>query len=522
MVCLFLELSFCYGEESNQPAPVLKKDVELEKEDKKDEDRLTPEERGEKKEEKQVVEEEKILQKEKNGKEKISKKEEEVKEEEEKIDEDEILLKKSAQIEKEIDAILEEAHRLSSEIPSQEAPSTLPLATRVITPEEVAKDLLSPQKRESKMNLEFEKANLEDVLRTIGEAGEFNIVLDPALKGKKVDIHLRNVSIEEALNLLYRAYDLGSYQIGSCLFVSTREKIRAGALITKIVKLENISVEEAKGLIKKLVEIINLSKETNTLVIVGVPEDVAKAEKILREVDIPQRQVILEAKIVEVDKEALRELGIDWSDSITATFQESKRPVELASPEVAVGSPFKIYRVARSALQFETILKMLENENKAKVLSTPRITTLNNKEAEIFIGDQIPYTVTTVTGGVVTTEVRFVEPGIRLKITPSIIEQDFVVIKVEPEVSSIYGWRGPNEEYPWVKTREATAYVRVKNGQPFVLGGLLTKEDRKNIYKIPFLGDLPFLGALFKYEKHSVGDSELIITVVPTIVSGEN
>ena len=103
----------------------------------------------------------------------------------------------------------------------------------------------------------------------------------------------------------------------------------------------------------------------------------------------------------------------------------------------------------------------------------------------------------------------------------SIIEDDFVVIKIEPEVSFIFGFRGPNDQYPWIKTRKATTYVRVKNNQPFVLGGLLNQEDKKNYYKVPVVGDIPLLGNLFNYEKHTVIDSELIITVTPTIVQGE-
>ena len=162
---------------------------------------------------------------------------------------------------------------------------------------------------------------------------------------------------------------------------------------------------------------------------------------------------------------------------------------------------------------------MLENDNKAKILSNPRVITLNNQQSEIFVGDRIPYTITTVAGGVATTEVRFVEPGIRLRITPSIIDRDFVVIKIEPEVSFIFAFRGPQDQYPWVKTRNATAYVRVPNNQPFVLGGLLNQEDKKNFYKIPFLGSLPILGKLFSYQKHTTTDSELIITVTPIILN---
>jgi len=290
-------------------------------------------------------------------------------------------------------------------------------------------------------------------------------------------------------------------------------------LITKIVKLKNLNVEEAKNLIKDLVDVINISKETNTLVIIGSPEEMKRVDGILEEADKPQLQVILEAKIIEINRDALRELGIDWSDYIVASFQESKRNSTLSNVETAIGSPFRIYKLSRSAIQFESIIKMLESQNKAKVLSNPRIVTLNNKEAEIFVGDRIPYEVTLVSGGTTTTEVRFVESGIRLKITPSIIEEDFVVIKIEPEVSYIYGWRGPQDQYPWIKARKAVAYVRVKNRMPFVLGGILSKEDKKNLYKVPLIGDLPLIGNLFKYKKTSYYDSELIITVTPTIVN---
>ncbi len=376
-----------------------------------------------------------------------------------------------------------------------------------------------PKEPQTIKNLEFTQANLEDVLRVVSEAGGFNILLDPILKGKKIDLHLKDTTIDDALKLLYNAYGLDSYKIGNTLFISTQEKIKQGTIVTKVVELRNINVEEAKSLINTLVRVVNSSKEANTLVLIGAPEDINKAQEILTRVDVPARQVILESKVVEINATALKELGIDWSDSVTVTFQESKRDDSLSGTVIPEGSPLNIYKLARSAVKFDATLKILEERDKAKVLSSPRVTTMNNKEAEIFIGDRIPYTVTTVASGVATTEVRFVEPGIRLKITPSIIEKDFVVIKVEPEVSYIFGWRGTGDAYPWVKTREATAYVRVKNGQPFVLGGLLGKEDKKNLFKVPFLGSVPLLGNLFKYEKNSALDTELIITIIPTVIA---
>lgn len=417
---------------------------------------------------------------------------------------------KAKGMEKVIDETMQDVDRIFGEASAKPQSETA-------QPRLVPKEAKEPQ---SPIDLEFNQANLEDVLRIIAEAGGMNIVLDPMLMGKKIDLHLKKISIDEALEVLYNAYGLGSSNIGNnILFISTQEKVKRGTTRTKIVELENINVEDAKALIGNLVNAVNLSKETNTLVIIGASDDINKAEKILKEVDIPQLQVVLEAKVVEINDDFLKELGVDWPDSITTSIQETKRPATLGTTATSLDTPFQIYKLARNAVQFDMVLKMLEQKNKAKVLSSPRITTLNNKEAQIFIGDKIPYTITTVTGGAASTEVRFVEPGIRLKITPSIIEKDFVVIKIEPEVSYIYSWRGTGDQYPWVKAREATAYVRVKNNQPFVLGGLLSQEDKKNLYRIPLLGGIPILGNLFTYEKKIDYNTDLIITVIPTILS---
>ena len=161
---------------------------------------------------------------------------------------------------------------------------------------------------------------------------------------------------------------------------------------------------------------------------------------------------------------------------------------------------------------------MLIQENKARVLSNPQITTLNEKTAEIFIGDSIPYEITSVTGGAASTEVRFVEAGIRLAITPSIIQDDFVVVEVKPEVSFIHTYRGADDQYPLVRTREASATVRIKNGEAFVLGGLLSDEDKTNVYRVPFVSRIPFIGKLFEYEHRTTDRKEIIITVVVEII----
>jgi type II secretory pathway component GspD/PulD (secretin) len=332
-------------------------------------------------------------------------------------------------------------------------------------------------------------------------------------------LRLKQVTVTEALEVIYNALDLASTDIGSILFISQKEKIKKGNIQTKTVEVQNIGFSDAKSLVENLVTAVNEGPETNCLVLVGTDQEIKKALKILEEVDVPQPQVVLEAKIIEINEDALQEIGVDWPDSITLSAQESKRPESLEGIVDPGTPPFRVHPFARTAIQFDLIIKMLESENKAKLLSSPRITTVNNKEAEIFIGDKIPYEITTNNDGAVTTEVRFVEPGIRLKITPSIVEKDFVVIKVEPEVSFIYSFRGANDQYPWVKSREATAYVRVRNGQPFVIGGLLNAEDKKSLYSVPFLGKIPLLGNLFSYSKDEQNKTDLVITVTPTVIT---
>ncbi|MBL8013028.1 MAG: hypothetical protein JNN05_04195 [Candidatus Omnitrophica bacterium] len=381
--------------------------------------------------------------------------------------------------------------------------------------------LIQPDFLKTKVDLDFGDASLGDVFMTLGKAGHINIMLDPAVKDLMTEIYLQQVTVKEALILMANAHNLGFKKVEGSLYVAPIEKLQNQAVGFKIIRLRNIKALEAKTFVTDLARVVNISEQTNSLIVIGNPDEIQKVQKAVESIDYPQPQVVLEANIVEVNKDALKDLGVDWSDEVVFSYQESGRPFELPNVTDPSKSVLTIGALERTPLSFTTAIKMLESQNKAKVLSNPRVTTMNEREAEIFVGDRIPYTVNTVSGGATTTEVRFEEPGIRLKITPSIIDGDYVVIKVEPEVSFIFTFRGPQNEFPWVKKRQATAYVRVRNNQPFALGGLLNQEDRKNLFKVPMLGNIPLIGNLFTYEKHSVLDTELIITITPTVVQAK-
>lgn len=387
--------------------------------------------------------------------------------------------------------------------------------------EEILTGLIKPELAEKRIDLDFDQVTLGEIFLSLGKICDINVVLDPQVKAIPSDLHLNQVLIREAFLLIGYSHNLVFRRVENSLFVISKDKVKEQSLTSKIFKLKNIRAADAKAMLAELVKTINVSEEINSIMVIGTREQIAKAEKTINAIDKAQPQVLLEAQILEINKDALKELGVDWSDDVTLNVLEAARPVEMPDVANPSASPFRINGFERSPILLSQVIHMLENQNKAKLLSNPRVMTINNKQAEIFVGDRLPYTITSTSTGVATTEVRYEEPGIRLKITPSIIENDFVVIRVEPEVSYIYGFRGPSDEYPWTKKRYALAYVRVKDGQAFAIGGLLNQEDKHNLYKVPMLGKLPLIGNLFEYNKHTVTDTELIIIICPTILNPE-
>jgi len=195
-------------------------------------------------------------------------------------------------------------------------------------------------------------------------------------------------------------------KIGNSLYVTSKTKLRGDNLVSRVIKLRNVKAKEIRDMVHNILNTITVSEDTNSIMVLGTEEEIRKVQNIVKKVDVPQAQVLLECRIIEINKDALKNLGIEWSSSLNASFQESKRPSTFDTTQAAAGFPLKVFSLARNPLQFEATLNMLEQDDLAKTLSNPRIITMNNKMAEIFVGDRIPYTITTFAGGVATTEVQ--------------------------------------------------------------------------------------------------------------------
>jgi type II secretory pathway component GspD/PulD (secretin) len=252
--------------------------------------------------------------------------------------------------------------------------------------------------------------------------------------------------------------------------------------------------------------------------------------------DVPARQVTLEARVVEVSTSDLRRLGIDWDllnrqHVIVVEGQPHGNAVRDVSPPDSVaytrGGPgmYDLFKTAgfwRQGFAWHMALDLLIHNGNARVLANPKIATLNGREASILIGQRIPYVVTgTVFAGGGAAPVQTVEKeevGVKLRITPLINADGYITTQITPEVSSVTEFRGANNDLPVVSTRQATTTVRLKDGNSIVIGGLLSEQKTTTDTKVPLLGDIPFLGKLFQHHSAQTDKDDLVIEVTPHIM----
>lgn len=245
---------------------------------------------------------------------------------------------------------------------------------------------------------------------------------------------------------------------------------------------------------------MRLDPESKGIIVRATADELAEVEAFLADIDQPIPQVVLEVWVQEMTADALRNLGIDWKG--IPSFEESTAPVFL--------------ELEWKPWDLVLALRLLEEKGDAKLLANPKITTLSGQTATIFVGDRVPVVLTDEEGR---TTMEFLESGINLQVTPRISEDEYITILVEPEVSTFI-WRA-DTQYPQIRTREAQTTVRVKDGQPFVLGGLLQEQDNEAIKGIPFLSQLPILGQLFQWKETKHTQTEMTIFLIPRIVTDE-
>jgi type IV pilus assembly protein PilQ len=394
----------------------------------------------------------------------------------------------------------------------------------------------SPAAPSKLITLDAEDAYLPSVLKVLAEKGDLNIVTGPGVTAGKLSIHMKDVPIDQAVNLIVRAAGLAYERIGNSILVADAKSLKdETGLSAYIVDLKFADATETKEALKSLCEQIEVDKSGNRLIITTSPRVMSEITEIVATLDQPARQVMLEARIVEVSTDDLKELGIDWG---TLTHQPflfvegnydsiSGSGNQITGLKVFPNTPgtfdiFKFHNFSRQAQVFQSALDLAITNGNAKVLANPKIATLNGHEASMLVGTRIPFEVTgTVFAGGGAAPVQSVqreEVGVKLRITPLINADGYITTTIVPEVSSVTGFTGTNQDLPIVATRQATTTVRLKDGNSVIIGGLLSEEKTNSVSKIPLLGDIPVLGYLFQHQSLRTTKKDLVIEVTPRIL----
>ncbi len=280
-----------------------------------------------------------------------------------------------------------------------------------------------------------------------------------------------------------------------------------------------------------------INSEVNALVLYGTPAEYERVKNLLATLDVELKQVSVEAKFLIINKEESKNLGVEWIWSTAPQFPERDIEInETSSGRVIIteeytrkandstgygiiqfgrgptGIPFEWYYGAK--------INALVTDGKAKILSRPNVTTIQGREAVIYVGNTVPVEKSQTADSITTSSYEYRDAGIKLKYTPRINVDGTISAKLYTEVSTPQYDQNTGAYRFNVRSAETT--VTVHDGEPMIIGGLIGAEEEKSVSKIPFLGDLPILGALFRNHRKSKSESELIIFLTAHVLGGNS
>jgi type IV pilus assembly protein PilQ len=425
----------------------------------------------------------------------------------------------------------------------------------------------APQARKGytgrRITLDFHDIEIRNLLRLIADVSKRNIVVSDDVTGK-VTVSLRNVPWDQALDLILKTKGLDKEELGNVIRIARFEDIakeqeaRAKAvearkplipLKVRLIPVNYARATEVSGRVKDVLSergSVSVDERTNVLIVKDIQENLSKAEGLVRNLDTEIPQVLIEARIVEASSNFNKALGVQWGGNGAAT-QATANPTGLvfpnnvaaaggiaggqstgsaAVPNYAVSLPAAvgdgaggaiglILGSAAGAFNLNLRLSALENKGVMKTISAPKIATIDNREATIGQGVQIPFSQTSASG----TQTTFVEAKLELKVTPHVSADGSILLKIKASNNaanpSLQGANGP----PSIAKKEAETEVLVKDGETTVIGGIYTRQTAHREAAVPFLGKIPILGFLFRSKTDQDDHTELLIFITPRILN---
>jgi len=432
-----------------------------------------------------------------------------------------------------------------------------------LTPEQKAKQQEKlPKYTGKRLSLNFQNISVRAVLQLLAEFTGINIVASDSVQGD-ITLRLNDVPWDEALAIILKTQNLDQKRVGNILMIAPAAEMAAQEkailenqkqveelepLRTELIRLNYAKAEAIANLLKdestSLLTVrgnVSVDERTNTLLVKDTPATLVDVRKLIDKLDIPVQQVLIEARVVNVDTSFERDLGIQWgitkpnhvSGTLTGASQMQQNLIDgnpvldnVAFPErLNVNLPASIDSVAQTpsvgialaklgnGYLLDLELSAIETEGGGELISSPRLVTADQHPAYIESGEEIPYQEATSSGA---TAVEFKKAVLSLEVTPQITPDKKIIMDIKVNQDK----QGTTEVLgtPTIDTREIKTNVLVNNGETIVLGGIYEESKTNNVQRIPFLGKIPLVGALFRNTDTTNERQELLIFITPKIV----
>ena len=436
------------------------------------------------------------------------------------------------------------------------------------------------------MNLSVQDADLRTTIMLVAKTGGINVLVDDSVEGN-ISISVENVEPVNILELIAAVKNL-RFLHETGIYVLTGELNPTEPMNSYVIPIKFGDAEILRKAIYKILDVepekarveslkvknsdgdeltykytsdnkrsqtsnredddprskrVFVNPEVNAIVLYGTPAEYERVKNLLATLDVELKQVSVEARIIAIDKNASKNLGVEWMWSTVPQYPD--RDIDYTSPTYnangtertpgyyeetytriandntgygiiqfgrgPLGIPFEFYYGAK--------INALVTDGKAEILSRPNVTTIQGREAVINVGGSVPVRRVDVTNSTTTTSIEYRDAGIILRYTPRINSDGTITATIHTEVSTPQ-YVAEMQAYRF-NTRSADTTVTVRDGEPMVIGGLIGAEEAKSVSKIPFLGDLPILGALFRNHRKSKTESELIIFLTAHVLDGK-
>ena len=377
-----------------------------------------------------------------------------------------------------------------------------------------------PSASAGKISLSLQYIDIREVMLMLSREQRLNIFVTDGVEGN-VSVNLYDMDTIDAIYAIAESAGYVVEERNGSYFIINRDQAgkfyQTGMTVVRSLKVQYSSLSDIEAILTDHLSSYGTIKsiaETGMLVVEDLPGFVDKLEYLLQEIDREPRQIMIEAKILEIALTDNQSYGLDWAK----LFDSSEGSGQLGTQGLANSTAPGLFAQYTNT-NVDVVLNALKERGRLRTISTPKLLAMEGREAQTVVGTRIGFRVTTTVNQVTTESVEFLESGIILKVTPTVDRRGRILLDIHPEVSA---GSVSDDGIPSKTTTQVSTRMLVPNGKTVFMGGLIRHSSNNSSEGVPGLGDLPVIGRLFSNESKNLSSSEIVVLITPRIIDYES